>query len=188
MRRAGCIGTLAQQTFVCFLIGRNSSALQNGAGAYPLSASCAFSDAFAIAQSRFTVRGEISRNSALNRKTGEITQFYDPRLLRIEDRKPPENFLHRKDFFRPIDACAHAEPLLVQRDRRAPAFAGGALPGVVHQDAAHQLCRDSYELSAMLPAGVVLVHQPQKGFVHQGGRLQGVAGALASQVVPRQAA
>ena len=54
--------------------------------------------------------------------------------------------------------------------------------GDVDQDVPHQLRRDCQEVGAVLPADVTPVHEADKRFVHQRGRLKHVAGPLAPQV------
>jgi hypothetical protein len=87
--------------------------------------------------------------------------------------------------------------------RRAPAdhahcFQGDTLvtcaalfvvtPGVVDKNAAHHLCGDSEEVRAILPVHAIAVREAQVGFVHQGGGLQDVPGALPAHGVAGEAA
>ena len=59
---------------------------------------------------------------------------------------------------------------------------------VVDEDASHQLRGDAVEVRAVLPADVLLVYQPEVGFVNQRGGLQCVAGALPADVLAGQPA
>ena len=54
--------------------------------------------------------------------------------------------------------------------------------GDVDQDVPHQPRRDCQEVGAVLPTDVTPVHQADKRFVHQRGRLKHVAGPLAPEV------
>jgi hypothetical protein len=56
---------------------------------------------------------------------------------------------------------------------------------VIDEDPAHQLRCKPEELPATLPLHVLLIDEPQKGFVHERRALQGVFGALAPQVLLR---
>src|SRR5579871_1023036 len=67
----------------------------------------------------------------------------------------------------------------------APAFQIVAAR-MVHQDAPHQLRRDSEEMCAILPLHARIVHQAHIGFIYQCGGLQAVAGVFPFQVAPRQ--
>jgi hypothetical protein len=58
-----------------------------------------------------------------------------------------------------------------------------ASPRVVYEDPAHHLGRHAEKLRPILPPDARLVDQPQVGFVNERGRLQGVGGALASEVI-----
>jgi hypothetical protein len=54
--------------------------------------------------------------------------------------------------------------------------------GVVHQDTPHEVGCGTKKMVPILPAHAVLFDQPQIGFMHQGGGLQGVVTALAPEV------
>jgi hypothetical protein len=51
----------------------------------------------------------------------------------------------------------------------------------IHEDAAHHLGRHPEELRAVLPDYTLLIEKPEIGFVHELGRLEGVAARLAPQ-------
>ena len=51
---------------------------------------------------------------------------------------------------------------------------------MIHQDLAHQPGGHAQEVRPVLPVDAGLIHQPQIGFIHQGGGLQGMAGPLAA--------
>lgn len=79
------------------------------------------------------------------------------------------------------------ENLLIQCDGDA-AFQGPASAGMVHQEASHDLARHANELGAILPIGAVLIHQPKKSFMDQGGGLKGVAGPFVAHATTCHAA
>ena len=54
-------------------------------------------------------------------------------------------------------------------------LAGGFAPGLFHQQLPHGFGRRGKEVSAAIPARILLAHQPQVGIVHQSRGLQGVA-------------
>jgi hypothetical protein len=66
------------------------------------------------------------------------------------------------------------------------ALFGNAIARVVDEDAAHHHRGEPDELRAVGPVDLPLVDQPQVGFVHQRGGLQGVPGPLLTQVAARQ--
>ena len=66
------------------------------------------------------------------------------------------------------------------------AFEGAARAGEVDQNAAHQLSRDSEEMSAVPPAHVVGINQLEVSLIDQRGGLEGVAGPFSSHVALRQ--
>jgi hypothetical protein len=76
----------------------------------------------------------------------------------------------------------------IQAHRPASAFAGPAGPGRIHQDAPHHLGGDGEEMGAVLPAYASHIHQAQKGFVDQGGGLQGITRVFPLHVAPGHAA
>ena len=59
---------------------------------------------------------------------------------------------------------------------------------MIDQDAPHDARSYAHEMCSTVPVPGLIAHQPHVGLVHQGGRLQGVARAFASQVVPGQGA
>lgn len=60
------------------------------------------------------------------------------------------------------------------------------LARMVDQNAAHHLGRDSEEMVPILPPCAGLIDEPHVGLVHEGGRLQRMAGAFARKVPPGQ--
>ena len=64
--------------------------------------------------------------------------------------------------------------------RAAAALGREVLARVVDEDAAHQLRGETIELGAVLPLRLTLVHETHVGLVHEGGRLERVAGILAA--------
>lgn len=71
-------------------------------------------------------------------------------------------------------------------DGALAAFGGLGFAGGVDQNAAHEGGRYAEEVGAVLPLAGLPLHQPEEGFVDEGGGLQDVAGAFASEVVRRQ--
>src|SRR5262249_3820805 len=63
---------------------------------------------------------------------------------------------------------------------------GSARAGFVNQDSAHHVCRDSEEMSAILPVQIGDIGQSQISFVDQGGGLQCVAWILATHIPMRE--
>ena len=59
---------------------------------------------------------------------------------------------------------------------------------MIDQYAPHHLGRNREEMGAILPLHALVVHQAHVGFVHQGGRLERVAAALALHIAVSQAA
>ena len=53
----------------------------------------------------------------------------------------------------------------------AAAFFGGAVTGVVDEDAAHDLRGDGEKVRPILPARPLLVYKPKVGFVDEGSGL-----------------
>lgn len=66
--------------------------------------------------------------------------------------------------------------------RPAAALVGGSRSRIVDEDAAHEFRGKPEEMSTALPVDGLLRDQTQKRFVHQRGFLNGVIGALATQV------
>ena len=60
------------------------------------------------------------------------------------------------------------------------ALLGMMASGVVDQDATHDAGGDGEEVGPVLPLDPFQVDEPEVGFVDQGGRLEGVPGALAA--------
>jgi hypothetical protein len=58
---------------------------------------------------------------------------------------------------------------------------------VVHQNPPHELRRDAYELSPILPIGPILASQSHERFVDQSGGLKGMAGAFVAHLIPGEA-
>jgi hypothetical protein len=69
----------------------------------------------------------------------------------------------------------------------ASAFLGQSCAGMVYKDPAHDLCGYRHKMSVPLPAISPLTGKPQEGFVHQGGSLKAVSGALTPHVGSGQA-
>jgi hypothetical protein len=71
---------------------------------------------------------------------------------------------------------------IVERDQQPGISLGrGGASGVIDQNTPHLSCRDRKKLRAILPCGTSLIHERQKGVVHQCRCLQGVIRALATQ-------
>ena len=54
--------------------------------------------------------------------------------------------------------------------------------GVIDQDPAHDLCRDTKEVRSILPIDLALVDESDVRLMNEGRRLQGVVGALAPKL------
>jgi hypothetical protein len=54
--------------------------------------------------------------------------------------------------------------------------------GVIDQDPAHDLCRDTKEMRSILPIDLALVDEPDVHLMNEGRRLQGVVGPLVSKL------
>jgi hypothetical protein len=65
-------------------------------------------------------------------------------------------------------------------------FDGRAYAGSVHQDAPHELRRDSEEMRPILPVDTLPVHEAYVGLVNQRGGLQRDARVFPAQVLPGQ--
>jgi hypothetical protein len=59
--------------------------------------------------------------------------------------------------------------------------------GVIDQDAAHDLRRDTKEMRSILPIHLALIDEPDEHLVHKGSRLQGVVSPLAPKLAGRNA-
>jgi hypothetical protein len=57
---------------------------------------------------------------------------------------------------------------------------------MVYQDAAHHLTAYGEEVGAILPPGLLLIHQAKPRFVDQGRALEGVVAALAAKMAVSQ--
>ena len=140
------------------------------------------SQARAACQSRSTVASEIPRASPVsssdrppkNRSSaiwlfrGSNAASCGQRGIEIQD----------------VDICRRRhDSERVQRDARPLPGSFGPPPraGAIDEDAAHHLRGDAEELRPVVPGGA-LIDQPQVGLVDEGGRLQGVALALAPQM------
>src|SRR5262245_32894211 len=83
-----------------------------------------------------------------------------------------------------VGAARRRDVHVFERDAppTGPPLAGLLAAGALDEDAAHRLGRRGEEVTAAVPLlPAVGVHQPQVSFVHQGGRLEGVAGRLGRQ-------
>src|ERR1035437_7203573 len=60
-------------------------------------------------------------------------------------------------------------------------------PGMLYQNAPHQLGRNREKMGSILPLHALIIHQAHVGFIDQGRGLEAVAGALAFHVAARQA-
>ena len=60
--------------------------------------------------------------------------------------------------------------------------------GVIDQDAAHDLRRDTKEMRSILPVDLALVDEPEVHLMNKGRRLQGVVGPLLPKLARGHAA
>lgn len=79
-----------------------------------------------------------------------------------------------------IEFIADSE-VLSEIDAREPPVR----PGIVNEDAPHDLGADCQEMRSVSPFQVPNASQSQVGFIHQGGGLNRVAGTFALQMAPR---
>ena len=121
----------------------------------------------------------------LHAESAKEAHFDDLHFARIEPRQRVHRVIQRYQVRGPV-AAHHG--CLFQGDvlHAASAFQVVA-PRMFHQNAPHQLGRNREEMGAILPLHALIIHQAHVGFIHQGRRLQAVAGALASHVAARQA-
>ena len=69
----------------------------------------------------------------------------------------------------------------------AAPLARAATPGVIDQDPAHDLRRDTKEVRSILPIDLPLIDEPQVHLMNERRRLQGVVGPLATKLAGRNA-
>jgi hypothetical protein len=116
---------------------------------------------------------------------GEKTHFDDLGLARIEFGEFFHRFVEGEDFF--ITLWSESDGF-VEFDSTRPtaAFLAFPLSGVIDQDSAHGLSADGEKMGAALPIDTGLVDEPQIGFVHQGGWLEGVIGSFVAEMACRE--
>jgi hypothetical protein len=123
----------------------------------------------------------------INGQTGKEAQFDDLALTGIQSRQVVKRVVQRHQFEAALPWNVDA---FIQRQHRraAPAFIALLRPGMVYQDAAHHLTADGEEVGAILPLGLLLIHQAKPRFVDQGRALQGVVAALTAKMAVSQPA
>src|SRR5262245_54630660 len=124
----------------------------------------------------------------LDRQPGEKVQLHDAGGLGVLGGEPGQGLVEGEDL---LGRRADRDVLVVELDPLpVPAVPEAALAaGTLDEDAAHGLGGGGEELAAAGPAGPRrpgLAGEPQVGLVDQGGRLEGVARALAGQAVGGQ--
>jgi hypothetical protein len=123
----------------------------------------------------------------LDAQAAEEPQFHDFGLAGIESRQRFERLvqIHQSAvrFGQGVDGFVQIQP-----HHSAPALAGSAGPGRIHEDTPHHLGGDGEEMGPVLPAYTGDIHQMQEGFVNQGGRLQCVPLVFLLHVAPGHAA
>jgi len=74
--------------------------------------------------------------------------------------------------------------LFIQRhlEGLSPSLRKLPFPRIVNQDAPHHLGRNAKEVGPALPLNIPLIDQPQEGFIHESGRLQGMTRAFSFNV------
>ena len=75
-------------------------------------------------------------------------------------------------------------PTIYERSDAIAPFFSAVAPGVVHKDASHDLRGDTREMRPASPIHVTLINKPEICLVNEGGRLQGVPGALTAKLAP----
>jgi hypothetical protein len=94
----------------------------------------------------------------VDRQSAEKSQFHDPALLRVQSLQTFESVIKRDQVN--ITRFGEIDGFLQRKlGYRGAAFRGAMFPGVVDQNAPHQLGCDTNELRPVLPSGVLLVHQ-----------------------------
>src|SRR6476620_6796275 len=119
--------------------------------------------------------GFIDRESAKRAKLDDPGQLSVDLLQAIECVIQREDgyLVWRGDVFHLVDGDAgHTLAPLV----------GAVTTGVIDQDPAHDLSRDTKEMCAILPIDLALVNQSNVRLMDQGRRLQGVIGPLPSKL------
>jgi len=117
----------------------------------------------------------------VDRQAAERAKLDDPGQFRVDGFQPTERFIQRQDGHR-----VRRGDVLCFVDRHtahavAP-LAGAVTTGVIDQDPAHDLRRDTKEVGSILPIDLTLVDQPDVHLMNEGRRLQGVVGSFAPQL------
>jgi hypothetical protein len=147
-----------------------------------------YSQARAAAHSRFTVAGETSSTAAVSsmerppKKRNSMTRLCCGSSVASVPRASSRATRSRS-------RGGGVEGVVDGEVRGSGAAFGGLVRArVIHQNAPDHLRGDAEEVRAVLPLDTALVDQAQIGFMHQGGRLQGVVGPLAPQIPRGKAA
>ena len=114
----------------------------------------------------------------LDRESAKRAKLDDPRQLSVDLGQAIERMVQREDGYLvwrgDVLGCIHGHTA----HTLAP-FVRAMTTSVVDEDAAHDLCRDTEEVRAILPIDLALVNEPHVRLMDQGRRLQGVVRALA---------
>ena len=147
-----------------------------------------YSHSFAVAQSRFTVAGEMSSASAVCSTDSPVKNLSSTTRAccgsTAASRSSASSSATMSTSGSGAAACSSGEV----SETPAPRLAASALASVVHQDSSHQRRGHGEEMSAVAPPQRVEARQAHVRLVDEGRRLQRVTGALAAHVVMGEAA
>src|SRR5215469_2557592 len=113
-------------------------------------------------------------------QSSEKSKFHDSRLAGVKTGERLQCLVEHNQVLIPLAHCGS----IVERNvlhRCSPLEI--TAPGMIYQNPSHELRRNSKE-GAVSPAHALVFGESDIGFVHQGGRLQTVPGALCAHVVP----
>lgn len=176
MRRTCAKGATVEELFLFAGLGAWTARLQlfiePDSGESPIALNGAWSDADDGA-------------NLLHGETAEVSELDDFGLAGILLLEPGERFIEQRDL---VETLGRDGELVLQLDafHLSAALIGVAGAGVVDEDAAHDVGGEADEMGAVVPVDVLL-DQAEVGFIDQGGRLQGVVGALAAHAGVRDA-
>lgn len=123
----------------------------------------------------------------LDSQTAKIPEFYNLRLARVELLEPLQGLIQAF----PAITVDRGQGCQVFVQRHALLIFAATLialfgTGIIHQDLAHQVGRDSDKFPPILASGLLLWNKAQVNFVDQCCGLQGVSTALFAQIMMSQ--
>src|SRR5450631_2754346 len=142
------------------------------------------SQALAIFQSRMTLCAEIFRTSAVSSTLSppKNSELHDPRFAWVDLRQSIQRFVDSDDLTVPGARGDFRHVVQIQVYCRAAPFGHALGAGSIDQNPPHHVCRNSEEMSSILPANAVSPDQAKENLVDQGGGLHGVARPLLMHV------